>query len=563
MTTLLQRTNKSDTGNTFFDALQARWLSDFLILALTFGFVYLHGIGKFSLIEPDEGRYAEIPREMLELGDYLTPHLNYVKYFEKPPLLYWLNALSMKLFGINEFAARFTSALCGVAVILFVYYLGRKLLGRATGIAAAVILGSCVCFMIQSRINNTDMLLTLCLTISLGSFMLAAIMEQHRAAHAYIGYIATGLAVLTKGLIGIVFPVAIVGMFICLARRWHLLKELRIFPGASAFLLVSAPWFIFVSLKHPEFFSFFFIHEHFERYLTTVHHHYQPFWFFMPILLVGMMPWSILIPVAWLHAWRQRTVSIAGDSRLFLLIWATLLFVFFSISKSKLIPYILPLYPVVALLIADMLVNVSKKMPAYIRRSLVVMGGGTILVGVVTCFAAPYVPNMILSQSAGLLLGGLMSVQGGTVLWSVWKQDISALFPGVAIPALLIMLVGVPAVSQQFAELRGLKRLGETIRQKIPHDSPVISQGLRQGLSFYARRRIIILESPGEIAFGFKHSNDGKWLISRQQFLEMWHSDRQIFAVIRYNDLKKYITSSAISPTVYAVGQKFIIVSNR
>jgi 4-amino-4-deoxy-L-arabinose transferase-like glycosyltransferase len=563
MTALLQRTNKSATGNAFFGAGQSRWWSDLLMLALTFGFVYLHGIGKFSLIEPDEGRYAEIPREMLELGDYLTPYLNYVKYFEKPPLLYWLNALSMKLFGINEFAARFTSAFCGVAVILFVYYLGRKLLGRATGIAAAVILGSCVCFMIQSRINNTDMLLTLCLTISLGSFMLAAIMEQHRAAHAYIGYIATGLAVLTKGLIGIVFPVAIAGLFICLTRRRHLLKELRILPGTAVFLLVSAPWFILVSLKHPEFFSFFFIHEHFERYLTTVHQHYQPFWFFVPILFVGMMPWSILIPAAWLHAWRQRAVSIAGDSRLFLLIWGTLLFVFFSISKSKLIPYILPLYPVVALLIADMLVNIPEKAPAYVRGSLVVMGVATILAGTLACFAAPYVPNMILSQSDGLLLGVLMCVQGGAVLWGVLKQDRSALFSGIAIPALLIMLVSVPAVTRQFAERRGLKDLGETIRQKIPHDAPVISQGLRQGLSFYARRRIIILESPGELSFGFKHSNDGKWLISRQQFLEMWHSDRQIFAVIRHNDLKKYSASLAILPTVYAVGEKFIVVSNR
>src|SRR5512138_1896661 len=157
----------------FFSARTASARRDLTILAITFGVLCFQFLGKFPLMEPDEGRYSEIPREMLEKMDFITPTLNYVKYFEKPPLLYWLNALSFSIFGQNEFAARVPCALAGLLTILFTYWLGRELLGRRVGLLAAVFVGASGGFIALARIALTDMPLTFCITLTLGSFILA------------------------------------------------------------------------------------------------------------------------------------------------------------------------------------------------------------------------------------------------------------------------------------------------------------------------------------------------------------------------------------------------------
>src|SRR5512138_47003 len=262
---------------------------DLTALALVFGAAFFQFLGHFPLIEPDEGRYSEIPREMLERGDFITPLLNHVKYFEKPPLHYWLNAISFTLFGQNEFAARFAGTLAGLLTVLFTYWLGRQLFERRVGLLAAIILGSSSGFLVQARINITDMTLTFCMTLCLGSFLLG-IRDKGPAKgpYYYLGYAGAALAVLAKGLIGIVFPGGIIFLFLLFRKRWRQLGEMRLVSGTLLFLLIAAPWFVLVSLRNPEFARFFFIHEHFERFLTKVHRRYQPVWFFVPVLLVGM-----------------------------------------------------------------------------------------------------------------------------------------------------------------------------------------------------------------------------------------------------------------------------------
>ena len=328
------------------------WLRDLLLLALILGIPFFQYLGGLPLIDPDEGRYAEIPREMLERGDLITPTLNYVKYFEKPPLLYWINAASLKIFGQNEFAARFPSALCGLLTVLATYVIARQLYGRRAALISALILGTSAGFVLQSRIILTDMLLTFCLTAALGSFIVAAGREgrRSRALPWYLFYLFCALATLAKGLIGMVFPAGIIFFYLLLSRRWNLLREMRLVPGLLLFLAVAAPWFVAVSLRNPEFARFFFIHEHFERFTSTVHRRNQPFWFFVPVLLGTMLPWSFFIPGALVRAWRDRHHE-DGRAGMYLLIWTALIFLFFSKSNSKLIPYILPIFPPLAILI--------------------------------------------------------------------------------------------------------------------------------------------------------------------------------------------------------------------
>src|SRR5665647_433260 len=336
---------------TFFTARFNSARQDLVFLTMVFGTAFFQFLGKFPLMEPDEGRYSEIPREMLESGDFVTPMLNYVKYFEKPPLHYWLNALSISIFGENEFATRFPGALSGLLTVLFTYHVGRKLFGRRAGLMAALILGSSTGFLVQGRMNLTDMTLTFCMTVSIGCFLLASRPdERNKNCYYYMFYLFAALAVLAKGLIGLVLPGGIIVLYMFSCRRWSLLKEMKLLPGILLFLAVAAPWFVLVSLRNPEFAQFFFIHEHFQRFLSKVHGRYQPIWFFIPILLLTMLPWSFFVPQAVIRAWRERKEK-GGDLLVYLILWACFIFLFFSKSNSKLIPYILPVFPPLALLV--------------------------------------------------------------------------------------------------------------------------------------------------------------------------------------------------------------------
>lgn len=536
---------------------------DVTFLALLFGTVYLQLLGRLPFLEPDEGRYAEIPREMLESGDFITPFLNYVKYFEKPPLIYWLNALSMKLLGQNEFAARLPSALCGVLTILFVYVLGRKLFGRRQGLVAALILGSSAGFMIQNRMILTDIPLTFTLTAALGCFILAAREGERRAGLYYhLFYVFAALAVLAKGLIGMVLPGGVIFFYLLLTWRWRLLREMRLPTGLLLFLLVGAPWFLLVSLKNPEFARFFFIHEHFERFLTKVHGRYQPFWFFVPIMLVGMLPWSVLIPASFRGVWKERRDA-GGDGRLYLATWFILIFLFFSKSNSKLIPYILPVYPAAALLIGDMIVRTLDGERRPLWGSVWIMAGLMILIGIAGMVAPPFVPDQVLTATAGALIGGLFLIQGLVAAWASRRKEPVTLVTGVTLLALLLMLAGPPLVLERVADHKQLRDFGQEVLRVAPPDAAVISQGVLQGLSFYAQRRVIILGGVGELEFGSQQGDHTGWFIGYPELAALWGSSRPVYLVIKKKDLLE-LESRVLTPVrILRENRKQVLATNR
>ncbi len=549
--------------NGFLFSRDASRRTDLTFLALLFGTVYLQFLGRLPFLEPDEGRYAEIPREMLESGDFITPFLNYVKYFEKPPLIYWLNALSMKLFGQNEFAARLPSALCGVLTILFIYHLGRTLFGRRQGMVAALILGSSAGFMIQNRMILTDIPLTFCLTTALGCFILAAREGERRAGLYYhLFYVFAALAVLAKGLIGMVLPGGVIFFHLLLTRRWRLLREMRLPTGLLLFFLVGAPWFLLVSLKNPEFARFFFIHEHFERFLTKVHGRYQPLWFFIPILLVGMLPWSLLIPSSFRGIWKGRREA-GGESRLYLAIWFILIFLFFSKSNSKLIPYILPVYPAAALLMGDMIVRTldgeSRPFWPFVR----IMAGIMMIVGIAGMVAPPYVPDGVLTTVAGALIGGLFFIQGLVAAVAAHRKEPVILVTGVTMTALLLMLVGPPLVLDKVAQQKQLRGFGQELLRQAPPDAVVISQGVLQGLSFYARRRVVLFGGVGELEFGSLQGDHKGWFIDYTELVTLWDSTKPVYLVINRKELPE-LRSKVHNPIrLLQENRKRVLVGNR
>lgn len=536
---------------------------DISLLLTIFGIAFFQSLGSFPLIEPDEGRYAEIPREMLERCDFITPLLNYIKYFEKPPLHYWLNALCMSIFGRNEFAARFAGALMGLLAVLLTYHVGRKLFGRRSGLLAALILGTCTGFLAQARLNITDMTLTCTLSASLAFFIVAAREdERHKGRYYYASYLCAALAVLAKGLIGIVFPGAIIFLYLLLAKRWRLLREMRLATGILLLLLIAAPWFILVSLRNPEFARFFFIHEHFERFLTKVHGRYQPFWFFIPVLIGTMLPWSLFIPAACRGVWRERQGA-AGSSRLYLLIWAAFIFLFFSKSDSKLVPYILPVFPALALLMGDALAKILDGEFTPLRRHAYLAGGILAILGVGLILYPHLAPKPALSGAAGTVLGFLFLGEGVFTLGSARKGNTLALFTSLCLFSYLLGIVGPPVILSGIAEKKSSKELALQVARTAGRDAVVASFGYEQGLPFYAERRVVVVGDRNELDFGSRQGDQSAWFIDLPRFRELWDGTTPVFALLREGELAR-LTGTVKAPiTVLGQNRRKMLITNR
>ena len=305
------------------------------------------------LANPDEGRYSEISREMALTGDWVTPRLNGLKYFEKPPLQYWATALAFEAFGANEYTARLYVWFCAIATLLVVGYAGARLGNRETGMGAMLALVASPYFMALGGIVTLDMGLTLWTTLTVCSLLLAEKSVARPAEQRrwmLVAWAAMALAVLSKGLVGIVFAGAAVFFRIVLSNRWSILKRMHWAPGVPLFLAIAAPWFVLVSRANPEFAHFFFVHEHFQRFFTTAHRREEPLWYFLPIMAIGFLPWMFAMPAAILHAWRSEAGAAFQPMRLALL-WSGFVVLFFSISGSKLPAYVLPAFPPLALVL--------------------------------------------------------------------------------------------------------------------------------------------------------------------------------------------------------------------
>src|ERR1700691_5402383 len=307
------------------------------------------------LFDPDEGRYAEIPREMLSGGDWVIPHLNALVYLEKPPLQYWLTALAFRAFGQSEFPARLCTGVAGYLALLAVVFLGRDLWGFDAGLRAVLFTSASALLVLLGHQLTLDMLLSFWLLAALGCF-LAAQARRDTGSRWQVWMLgcwaAMALAVLTKGLIGVLIPAATLAAYLAWQRDWQLLRRLNFRWGLPLFAALTAPWFVLAARADPRFLQFFFVREHFQRFLTPIEHRTQPWWFFIPVLVVGIMPWLPQAVRALLSPCTDPAPGGRFDAARFLWIWCVFVLLFFSLSDSKLVTYILPAIPALALLCA-------------------------------------------------------------------------------------------------------------------------------------------------------------------------------------------------------------------
>ena len=334
------------------------WRRDLLALTAAFGALYLFLLGRTPLANPDEARYAQIPREMLANGDWVMGRLNDTPYLEKPPLVYWTVGLCHRLFGDAEWSMRLTPAFFGLACVLLTYAAARGLQGRAAGLLAAIVFGTSLMTFALARVLLLDMTLTFFMSATLFCFILGVREPPGRRRRwlFYGLYASAALATLTKGLIGFLIPGAVMFLWLVVSNQWKRLLPMHLPAGLLLFFAIAAPWHILAAQRNPAWTEFYFVNEHWRRFTDSGHGRTEPWWFFGPVLLFGLFPWigflGCSISAAVEGGWKRRHEN--ADAW-FLVTWAAFVFVFFNLSQSKLIPYLLPMFPAMAVLIGGWL----------------------------------------------------------------------------------------------------------------------------------------------------------------------------------------------------------------
>lgn len=320
-------------------------------LVLLTAVVWLEPSGT-PLAEPDEVRYAEIPREMLAAGDLVVPRLNGVPYLEKPPLLYWANAASLRLFGETPWAARLPTRLAGLATALLLVLGVGRIWGEAAGLAAALAYLLSPAGFLFSRINLTDGVLSFffALTLFLAREALLSQSSARARVLAALTGLAAGLAFLSKGLVALALPGAILFLWCLATRRLKALLLLGLIPALPVFLAVVLPWLAAAESRVPGFLQFFFVHEHFQRFATAEARRPGPVTYFVAVFVAGFLPALPFFAKGLSGLGRIRRWKDEHPDALFFALWFAVVFVFFSVSRSKLPPYLLPAFPAAAAL---------------------------------------------------------------------------------------------------------------------------------------------------------------------------------------------------------------------
>ncbi|MGC1457446.1 MAG: glycosyltransferase family 39 protein [Steroidobacteraceae bacterium] len=539
-----------------------RWLGTLFAACAA---IWLVSLGFRGLYNPDEGRYAEISREILASGDWVIPHLDGLVYIEKPPLQYWATAISESLFGQNDWAARLYTGLCALATVYAIWALIRREWGALAAARAAIMLGSSLWFLLLGHQLTLDMSLTLYMTLTFAGFCNAQRSERWQG-WMLLCWAAIAGAFMTKGLIAGVLPLFTLLCYSALQRDLTPWRRLLLVRGAALFAVLCLPWLILIQHRLPQFFQFFFVREHFQRYLTKIENRYQPWWYFIPILLAGILPW--LLPALrslWLD-WRAGARP-GFDLRRFAWVWCVVIFVFFSASDSKLSTYILPMFPALALLMA------TAPLPR-LNADLRATGIGMMVLGVLLLAAALLLPRILAlpflyDPKSGpyfaqirpaLALMGLCSAAGGSVAWWTRSDEIR--------PTLAIGLGGFATwtaavwaaalVAPLYSGAGLLAQLPENLRAEVPVYSV---RTYDQSLTFYLRHPVTLVEYRGELDFG-QTLEPAKSIATLAAFAPVWRNSAQALAVVEEKTYRQ-MQGEGFPMVIRATSPKNYIVSRR
>ncbi len=499
-----------------FRAVSLQVVPRVLLLAVAAA-LFLPNLGVPSLWDIDEGNNSEAAREMLESGNWVVPTFNFKLRVDKPVLLYWLQVSAYAWLGVGEWAARLPSALAALVTVWLTYELGRRLFDPGTGLLAGLILASTVLFCGSAHFANPDALLNAFTVLTFLCFW-SSFSRGGRGWFVPVG-ISTGLAVLAKGPVGVLLPMAIIGLFLLCNRRGRLMLDRRQVLGVLAFALVALPWYILVATEtKASFLRGFLLTHNVGRYLSPMEHHSGPIYYYFLALLFGFAPWSVFLGLAgwysvdeWKRESVEKDVSTLSRSHAFLWCWIAVYFVFFSLARTKLPNYILPIYPPVALLTARFLerwrCGALHPSSWTVRVSLVLLA----LVGIGTTtglllasgiWPAPFLRGRFLPGLEAWAVVGVLPVLGAVAgWWFARRQNRGGVVVSVAMAAVLFIGTlaawGSVAVDRHKAPRTLVQAMGESPTQREIRTA--CYQYFQPSLVFYCRREVFRLASEQEV----------------------------------------------------------------
>jgi 4-amino-4-deoxy-L-arabinose transferase-like glycosyltransferase len=470
------------------------------VVAAAVLFAVFFQLGGRALNEPDEGRFAEIGREMLVSGDYLTPRLNGIEHLSKPPVTYWLIALSLRIFGVNEFAARLPSAMGALGTVIAVYLLARSARGEVTALWAVMVLSSSTLFLAMARVITTDMLLTCFVTWSVWTFWRWYASADRGWGKIVWFYAFLGIGMMTKGPVAVVLP-----LFAVIGLRWRnqhfRLKQMRWGWGALVFLAVSAPWFVAIATSKPDVWRYFIVREVVERVATKEHGRIKAWWYFFPVLAGGFLPWTTLLPaLAVLRGEPDKTREVVRLCAS----WAVLGLALFTLSGSKLPSYVLPLFTPLAILVGVIIAKGTEiQRQARGDQSLRV----SFLVAAPLFLAAAIAVIVYVGKTYGshqhLPWAILTAVGLGSAAWiaTLSTRRVAMNAGGLAVASMgvvLTLMMAISLVERNLAGKTSAKFFAARIRREDPTNRlPVVSyHDLMRGLPFYLQRSVLWYRLP-------------------------------------------------------------------
>lgn len=533
------------------------------LLLLAVALIWFGNLEYRKLVKPDEGRYAEIPREMVASGDWVTPHLNDLKYFEKPPLQYWATAAAYEVFGEHQWTARLWTALTGFAGVLLAWFVGARLFGREAGLYAALLLGSSMLYVMMAHINTLDMGVTFFVSLGIFALLIAQkeMQDTPRRNWMLLAWAALALAVLSKGLMGLILPGTALFLYAVFNRDLVVWQRMHWLSGLALFLLVAAPWFVLVIKANPEFFERFFIYEHYTRFTTKVHGRYQPWYYFIPILLLGMLPWTLLMFDAAWRSW-QRGVAQVFSAERFLLVWAVFIYVFFSLSGSKLPSYLLPMFPALALLMGLHLTQISARRTFWLVSPMLpivcMLLGGLLFVSDI---AETTVEQEMFARYAWWLGAalGLWLLGTLTSLWLLWRdKKLHGVFV-LALSTLIAAQIGISGYNE-LARNRSAYQMAEVIRPHVKAEVPFYSIYMyEQTLPFYIKHTMVLVGYQDEMAFGIQQEPQ-RWLPDMNAFVAAWKAQREALVIIPLDRFPELQAQGVAMKEIYR-DEQFVVLA--
>ncbi len=505
--------------------------------------LYLPGLGGPALLEPDEGRYAEIAREMVVSGDYITPRDDWVRYFEKPPLVYWASAASIRIFGPSEFAVRLPAAIFSVGEVAITEVIGEAMFGAAVGMLAAMALALSPLFFGFARFATLDPALAFFLTAALGAFYLAIETPNLRTRGSpnllIAASIMLALGTLAKGPVAVALGGAVALAFLLLERRAREIPRMPWLASIAVYGAIVIPWFAIAAARNPGFLRFFLLHEHVARYLESSEHGWGPY-FLLVVAAAGTWPW---LGFAWSAAtklWRERTANQARDRDplAFLILWFGIVLIFFSIPRSKLGSYILPGLPPIAILAGF---GLAHFVAGDVRRGFLAWFAGINLT--IGCAIGAALKIFADRLGRGLVIDGAMIAAAFVII------ALAPIVParrGRPAMALAIIAIGVLLACGAGLKLRrdgaafySYRRLARVVTPYLRSGCVLASyRHFVQSLPFYTGHREAIVGYRGELApFGDDGDAQASFIPDLAGLERLWKSRACAVAIVNFHDL--------------------------